>query len=337
MKFQNCKKSIIAQFKAKGGNRVAFYVTGAPGGGKSSLAREIATELAETFGIAPEQIVEFNPSLREPVDIMGIPSTKGDHVEWCPPEEFYALRKGVGPCVLIIEELSDARIDMQNPLCRVILDRKAGSFALSDALFIICTGNRTSDKSGATRLSTKLGNRLRIIEFTESLDDWTAWAKQAGIRSEVIGFLEWRPELLSKFDPNHQSNPTPRSWADVSTIPHDFEDAIFFEHVKGAVGDGAAAEYCGFVKIFSKLPSLEHIMKNASTHEVPTDLGVLYALSAKFGEAESSDEFEQLWPFIKRMPKEHVVRVMKAAISSVDGLASTKAFEEFAAEYASLL
>ena len=180
MKFSELKESILAQFSVAGGNRVVPFLEGKPGGGKSACAREIVAELKTQFNIADEQIVEFNPSLRDPVDILGIPfrHESGTHNVWPPPEEFYNLRDGVGPCALIIEELTDAPIAMQNPMCRIILDRYAGSLKLSDELYIIATGNRVEDKSGANRMTTKLGNRLRCLPFDEDLEDCTLGKSQ---------------------------------------------------------------------------------------------------------------------------------------------------------------
>ena len=221
MKFSDLKQTILAQFMVPGGNRIVPFIEGKPGGGKSACAREIVAELKKQFNIADQQIIEFNPSLRDPVDVLGIPfkHESGTHNVWLPPEEFYNLREGVGYCALIIEELTDAPMSMQNPMCRIILDRWAGSVKLSDKLFIIATGNRVEDKSGASRMSTKLGNRLRCLPFDENLDDWIVWARENKIDEVLIKFLQFQPKLLSDFDPTRKTNPTPRSWASVSLIP----------------------------------------------------------------------------------------------------------------------
>ena len=221
MKFSDLKETILAQFMVEGGNRIVPFIEGKPGGGKSACAREIVAELKKRFHIADENIIEFNPSLRDPVDVLGIPfkHESGTHNVWLPPEEFYNLRQGVGYCALIIEELTDAPMSMQNPMCRIILDRWAGSVKLSDKLFIIATGNRVEDKSGASRMSTKLGNRLRCLPFDENLDDWIAWARKNHIDEVLIKFLQFQPKLLSDFEPTRKTNPTPRSWTSVSLIP----------------------------------------------------------------------------------------------------------------------
>lgn len=346
MKYNDIKTSVLAQFAMPNGHKVVPFITGKPGGGKSSVAREIAKELQVIHNIPDSRVVEFNPSLREPTDILGLPQINGDHSKWLPPEEFYSIRKGTGPAVLIIEELSDATMDMQNPLCRVILDRHAGQMPLTDELYIIASGNRTEDKSGAQRLSTKLANRMRELPFEESLDDWIDWAIQNNVDPVLRAFLKWRPELLSSFDPTKRANATPRSWEDVSRVPTSMESHLFFEHVRGSVGEGPAVEYCGFRKIYEDLPDIDVILKGPAAAEVPNGANVLYALSAKFvttalQDKEKAGEFlDKLWPFLQRMPREYVVMIIKEIILNKEAklsVARAPFFKEFAMSFSELL
>jgi MoxR-like ATPase len=117
VKYSDIKRSVLANFAR--GNTLVPFIVGKPGGGKSSLAREIVAEL----GIDPSRVTEFNPSVRDPVDILGLPRVDGEHSSWLPPSEFWRIRDdGTDrPCALIIEEITDASIPMQNPLCRVVL------------------------------------------------------------------------------------------------------------------------------------------------------------------------------------------------------------------------
>jgi len=180
MRYSNIKTSVLSQFSVDGGNAVVPFILGAPGGGKSACARDIV----KTLGI--ENVVEFTASLRDPVDVLGVPNNTGEYTRWIPPQEFYQLRKGVGRAALILEELSDAPVPMQNALCGVIYDKRAGQLDLSDELFIIATGNRTEDKSGANRITSKLANRTRRFDFVENIDDWTEWALDNDIDPVLI-------------------------------------------------------------------------------------------------------------------------------------------------------
>jgi hypothetical protein len=202
--------------------------------------------------------VEFTASLRDPVDVLGTPNNTGEFTRWVPPEEFYKLRTGrVG---LILEELSDAPIPMQNALCGVIYDRRAGNLQLSENLYLIATGNRTEDKSGANRITSKLANRTRRFDFQENLEDLTAYALDNDWKTDLIQFLRFRPGLISDFDANRFANPTPRSWERVNLVPDSLDASLFLENVIGEVGEGAAAEYVGFRRIYSQLPNIDALL-----------------------------------------------------------------------------
>lgn len=220
--------------------------------------------------------------------------------------------------MLILEELSDADMNMQNPLCRVVLDRCAGQLRLSDQLFIIATGNRTEDRSGANRLSTKLANRMRELEFTENLDDWLEWAQANNVPVKLQAFLRFRPSLLSDFDAKRSRNPTPRSWASVALIPESIEKKakLFREHVAGSVGDGAAAEYVGFLRVMKRLPSAERIINDPEGIEIPSANDIQWATIAQLSSVLTTHNAEAIWTYTARLNPEMTVAAAKMYLSA---------------------
>jgi hypothetical protein len=332
MKYSDIKRSALANFQR--GNKLVPYIEGKPGGGKSSLAREIVLEL----GIKPERITEFNPSLRDPVDIMGVPRTDADCAKWIPMPEFYRIRDdGTDePCALIIEELSDAPMPMQNPMCRVILDNYAGELKLHPRLIKIATGNRTEDKSGANRMSTKLGNRMQTLQFDENIDDWVDWALDKDIPVDQIQFLRFRPNLLSDFDPNRKINPTPRSWEMVAHVDRDLPSDLYFANIAGLVGEGAAAEYTGFKRIFENLPDIDGIIMNPAKSEVPTDPAVMYALCGALAHRVSKDNFDRVTEYIDRLPADFQVMTIIDAQKLQPAIKQTRAYTQWAVKNANV-
>jgi hypothetical protein len=333
MKYSDIKRSVLANFGKS--NKLVPFIVGKPGGGKSSLAREIIAEL----NIEPNRITEFNPSLRDPVDILGLPRTEGQHSSWLPPSEFWRIRDDGSdrPCALIIEEITDASIPMQNPLCRVVLDRYAGELKLHPNLHIIATGNRTEDKSGATRMTTKLGNRMQTLSFDENLDDWCNWALENGIATEMVQFLRFRPNMLSDFDPNRSINPTPRSWAMANEVDDSLPSDLYFANIAGLVGEGAAAEYTGFKRIYESLPDVNEIISSPETSLVPDDPPVLYALMGALAYRSTVDVFDKLRPFIDRMPPEFQVMYLLDAIKQEAKIKKSKYFVSWAVKNSDLL
>lgn len=324
-KFSTLKSIVSAVWAAPKGNSIPFLILGKPGGGKSALAFDVVKSLGGT----PDNTVVFTPSLRDPVDVLGTPRNNGTVTEWVPPAEFFKLRAGVGACYLIIEELTDSSIAMMNAMCRIVLDRCAGDLALSDQLHIIGTGNRTEDKSGANRLTTKLGNRLNVQEFDENLDDWVQWAlTDGGIDPVLVQFVRFKPNLLSDFDPNrpYGINPTPRAWEKVARVPTTMAADEYFTCIKGLVGEGAAAEYTGFRKIYDSLISPDEIIMNPTGVRMPTDLSAKYAITGSIAQAVNPSNVERIDQFVKRMDPIFSVMFWNDALRRDPKLKTTKPF-----------
>lgn len=53
---------------------------------------------------------------------------------------------------------------------------------------------------------------------------------------------------------------------------------MYFGNIAGLVGEGPAAEYTGFKRIFENLPDVEGILMNPAKADVPDDMPILFAL-----------------------------------------------------------
>lgn len=352
MKFSEIRSSVVAQWLAPQGQVCVPFILSEPGLGKSSCARAIARDFLEAVGQPYEEystnlgnvetanVLEFNPSLREPVDVLGIPVNEDNWTRWHAPEEFACLRwrpEDTRYYVLIVEEASDATVAMQNAMCRVILDKHAGQLRLSDRLFIIMTGNRTEDKSGANRLTSKFAGRTRKINFTASVDDYCDYAIEQGISPVIPAYLRWKPESLVAFDPNRHANANPRSWERVNLIPTTLPTHIYAEHVIGEVGEGVGTEFVGFLRIYEGLPDLDKLLENPEKAEVPKDLAVLYAICGALARKATKDNFGKLVAYFERLPKEFNVMAVKDSMKVCKDVKHTRAFVEWAGRNSEVL
>ena len=336
MKYSEIKTSIVSQFSQDrpDANKTVFMIMGQPGGGKSACARDALNEL----GFTDANTVEFVASLRDPVDVMGTPNNAGDFTKWVPPEEFYKLRAGQGRCALLLEELPDAMVPMQNALCGVIYDRRAANLILSDGLHIICTGNRTEDKSGANRVTSKLAGRTRRLDFVENLDEWVQHALSKDWPIELIQYHRFmQGAALVDFDPNRYANATPRTWEDVARMPQGLPQHIELANIAGSVGQGRAAEYVGFKGIFNELPDITEILMNPATAPVPAKLDARYAVMGAIAKKSTADNFEQVCIYTNRFQPELRVTCIKDAIKMEPTIKRTRAFLSWAAANADIL
>lgn len=321
MRYADCRSICTAIFSNT--PQQTIYISGAPGMGKTAMAYNIAEDL----GMTPEQVVIFRPSLRDPVDLMGVPAVKNNQTHWNPPEELQRMAKG--RWLLVIDELPQAVTMMQNALGGLILDRFVGDLKLSPDVMIMATGNRTIDKAGAGRVLSQVANRVMHLELEVHLDDWCEWALDAGIDMLTISFLRFRPALLHDFLPDRFSNPTPRSWEMVGRLPP-LPQKLMYYALSGLVGEGAAAEYEGFRRVADDMPDIDMIMMAPDKVEVPTDPAALYAVCGMLARKASTDSFGRLCTYFQRMPDEFQAMVVNDAVHREPAIKHTEAFIRWA-------
>lgn len=335
MKLKDLVTCMKTQWAMPNGHRVPFLTIGPPGCGKTAAAR-----LGCPDHIPEDRRVTMWASLLDTCDFMGLPELSGDHVRWIPPALFWNIRAGTGPAFLLLDEGLDATMPVQNVMSALILERRIGDLFLTDELYIVMTGNRTTDKSGANRLSTKVANRLCIIDFDADLDGWVHdFALPHNLPGWLVQFLRFRPGLFNDFDPSRMQNPTSRSWSQAALIP-DFpnHEGIYFEALKGHVGEGAAAEAVAFRRIVDNLPDIDKdILAKPKTAKVPTDPAVLYAITGALARKATVATIDDVITYARRLPPEFNVLTVKDIIVLTPALARTSAFTAWASDHMEVL
>lgn len=306
-------------------------IEGAPGGGKTTIVHEVANEL----GIPC--IERHMPTML--VEDFGILFPNGDDkLHYKLPDWFPVKGKAPERGILLFDDRNQAGPDLQKVLANICQARTLHGVPMPDGWMVVSTGNRQSDRAGANRVLSHLRNRETVLELETHLDDWTAWAIQHGVKPEVISFIRFRPGLLHNFDPQRDQNPSPRAWVDgvsnvLGTVPAEAE----FECFKGAVGEGAAAEFVGFVRIFRKLPNPDAILLNPTTADVPNDPATLYALSGALAQRATESNFERVCQYSNRMPPEFSVLTVSYAVRRNPDLTNTQAFTKWSVDHQSVL
>jgi hypothetical protein len=335
MKFSSIKNSITEQFNLT--NRIIFAIMGAPGCGKTAVAKEVGEDFRFPDGGKFDRVDLFYPSMRTEADFLGIPwaNLSTNITTWNPPEEIWNLTTGRN--LVIVDEFSDAPTPVQNVMCSWFLEKRLGKAIMSPETYFICTGNRTEDKSGAQRIQSKLGGRVRFLNFDVDSNDFANWWLETGYGTETLQFLRFRENLLMDFDPNRRSNPTPRTWEKVALIPTTLPQNEFFENVAGEVGEGAAAEYTAFLRVYKDIPSVDDIMMKPATTRVPDDPATRYALMGALAHKASKDNFDRLTEYVMRLPPEFQVMCVADAMKLKPEIKMTKAFIKFSVANANLM
>jgi hypothetical protein len=276
-----------------------------------------------------------------PVEDFGVPMVDKPMLYYKLPDWYPAkgsTHDNGKPGVLCFDDRNQAGTDLQKALANLVQERELHGVALADGWSVVSTGNRQSDRAGANRVLSHLRNRETVLELETHLDDSTQWMIDNGVNPMVVAFTRFRPNLLHDFDPQRDVNPTPRSWVEgVSAVLGKVPAEAEYECFKGAIGEGAAAEFVGFVRIYRKLPNPDAILMNPDTADVPTDPATLYALSGALADRASEANLERVVTYTSRMPAEFSVLALSYAIRKKPGLANTQAFTKWAVKHQDVL
>ncbi len=280
------------------------FLWGAPGIGKSTLVAQIAEEYHWN-------LIDLRLSLLNPVDLRGLPYLDANRHEavWLKPE--FLPTEGQG--ILFLDELNIAPTSTQQAAYQLILDKRLGNYVFPETWRIVAAGNREQDGAQINRMPSPLANRLIHFNLTASLDDWKAWA-QTKLDGRVVGFLNFRPQLLSmQPKAEEKAYPTPRSWFFVSQILKLYNDtASCFDVLAGAVGEGVAKEFIAFLDIYSALPDIQAILEGKDS-SVPSRPDVLYALSSALVARLKDEYLENFLKYTLKMAPEMAVLTVRDA------------------------
>jgi len=307
-------------------------IEGAPGGGKTTIVHEAARELG-----VPCIELHLPTMLVEDFGIL-FPDKEGDTLHYKLPYWFPVKNKAPDRGILLFDDRNQAGPELQKVLANICQARTLHGHSLPDGWMVVSTGNRQQDRAGANRVLSHLRNRETVLELETHLDDWTSWAVAHNVKPEVISFIRYRPTLLHDFDPQRDANPTPRSWVEgvgnlLGVIPQGAE----FECFKGAVGEGAAAEFLGFLRVYRSLPDIDDILKNPTTAPVPTDPATLYALSGALAHRATENNFSSVVEYTSRIPAEFSVLAVSQAVRRDPALTNNQAFTRWAVQNQNML
>ena len=262
--------------------------------------------------------IDARPTTMDPVD-MGIPYIENGICKraipsWLPTQD---------NTIMVIEELPDAPVSMQCAFYQLVLERKLGDYTLPKGAYVCATGNRAEDGGNYNQPPAPLLNRFLHINLESSFDSWKDWAINGdnlkvelvapkpisqSIRPEIIGFFEFRKELLVA-QPNKSEFAfcTPRSVEMLSRIMDQQPDAdIAGELINGCIGQGTGTEFLGFMRIWRSLPNISAIEASPSwTWTMPFSLSECYATTTYLSSNWNPTNSGALCEYIQRMAPEY--------------------------------
>lgn len=313
--------------------RHPVLLVGAPGVGKSDLVQQAADG-------AQANLIVSHPVVDDPTAAKGYPWLQGgkDHAEHVPYGELYKALNAKKATVWFLDDLGQAPPAVQASYMQLLLTRSSNGRKLPDVVTFIGATNRRTDRAGVSGVLEPVKSRfLTIINVEPNLDDWCDWALRTDQPAEVIAFMRLRPELLIKFTPTLDlvNSPSPRTWSSVGKILRlGLSARVELAAIQGAIGEGAAAEFVGFLKIYREMPSLDAILMDPDAADVPTTASALYAVSVGLAQRSTEANFARVARYADKLSQsgkgEFAVLMIRDAVRRNKKLCSTPAYIKLA-------
>ena len=274
---------------------------GQPGVGKSSVYQSIANQLQLSF-------IDVRLSQTDPIDLNGMLMRAGDRGEYMPmkmwPLEGDAIPTGYKGFMILLDEINSAPLLTQAAAYKVVHDKMIGMRKLHPMTVVAAAGNLMTDGAIVNRLSTAMQSRMLHLHMHVEPIQWSHWASAHQLAPEVISFVNFMPDLLHDFKPDHDdfTFPCPRTWEFASKLvkKHGFKD-VDLALLAGTVGEGAAVEFQMYTEVYKQLPTMSQIITDPRRTKLPYDPAAMTAIAGMIGAATDDKNIGQTIVYLDRM------------------------------------
>lgn len=179
--------------------------------------------------------------------------------------------------LLFIDEINRCEHSVQQELMNIILNREINGYNLSSKVDIIAAMNPSNKYDSFQYTDYQVvdmypaqEDRFVWIELDADVNTWIKWGmrENVNINKDILQFIASFPEYLH--NPSSQENikATPRSWERISKsydvyLKGNYPSEIFYNVVKGNIGESIAQDFINFIKENKKpLITPDEIFKN---------------------------------------------------------------------------
>lgn len=190
-----------------------------------------------------------------------------------------------GPVILNFEEINTGASSVMNTLLQLFgtppgKKYRVGPHVVGDDVWIVATGNRLEDAAHVNPIPGPLRDRMQFIKYDWQMKTWIPWAMRNGVDTTIISFLRNNSSYAIQ-DPADDLSPgaTPRAWSRKVNMlyKHGVRDRELFT---GAVGEGPAHAFMGFLKEMEHMPDIDKLLAGTSDFDwAEADSSIRYSVT----------------------------------------------------------
>ena len=313
-------------------------ITGKPGIGKTDIVSQAVAGIDWDFIVS-------HPVTSDPTKAEGMPwvyqTENGPRAAFIPLAELELIYAATKPTVWFIDDLGQANPSTQasfmGQLHPPTFNGKriaVNGHSIPECVTILAATHGRGDRAAVSGILEPVKSRFHtIVELTPAVDDFCNWTFSHNIPATLPAFIRFRPELLCDFKPtaDMSNSPNPRTWVNMIgweplNLPHQVELAA----MSGAVGDGPAAEYIAFRRMYQSLTSIDAILLDPAGCKLPTQPNELYATCTALASKATDANLSRIGIYAQRLVDasrgEFAVLLMRDCIRRTPKLQYTDAF-----------
>jgi hypothetical protein len=214
------------------------------------------------------------------------------------------LPKNKNGWLILLDEINSAPNLTQAAAYKVVYDKMVGMNMLHEKCILGAAGNLITDGAIVNRLGTAMQSRMIHLVIHADARQWSSWASKNQLATEVISFINFQPDLLHKFNPDHDdfTFACPRTWHFVSDLvkKHGF-DNVGLPLLVGTVGEGAAIEFHTYTEVYQQLPTMNNIINDPKGAGIPNDPAAQSAVAGMIGTYTDDKNIDKVIHYVDRM------------------------------------
>lgn len=231
-------------------------------------------------------------STQETGDLIGIPSeivVDGHKVtQWSKPiwlNRMEEMAKSGKHCVLFLDELNRAPLDVRQSALQLVLEGKIHEHALprvNGLKSLVIAAINPSDDYQVQELDPALLDRFLCLNVEVSAKDWLKYARENGVIQVIIDFISEFQNRLH-FTPAEGKGPTPRAWDKLSQLLKNVDgltNDVIFDIIRGRLGSDVGAQFFGYYMKYTEVVKTDDIenfiaeLDDSAKDKNPETLGI---------------------------------------------------------------